>query len=198
MNGDPNENGFDKAGLWIDDALAEYAKAEPRAGFERRVLARLHAAQEQAHYNGRWRWVFPIGVAAMFLLTLLWLEHPNGRQVSRTQITTAAPRAAEPAAKVRRDGGASKHMAPSKRDGRELARATGNYSFLRTSLPKQEQFPAALPLNDQERMLARYVQDFPERAALVARAQTDLHKLNELEMSAPRATDDSKDSYPQE
>jgi len=53
-----------------------------------------------------------------------------------------------------------------------------------------------LPLNDQERMLARYVQDFPEKAALVARAQSDLHKLDELEMSGPEK--DLKTVDPQE
>ncbi len=185
MNTDLRDHDHDKANQWIDDALAEYAKTEPRAGFERRVSARLQVAEEQAARNGWWRWVFAIGVAAMFLLTLLWLEHPNGRQVSRTQITTAAPRAAEPAAKVRRDGSASRHIAPSKRDGRELAKVTVNHSLQRTLPPKQQQFPAALPLTDQERMLMQYVQDFPEKAALVAQAQTDLQKQNELDMGSP-------------
>jgi hypothetical protein len=40
-------------------------------------------------------------------------------------------------------------------------------------------------LTDQEKMLALYVRDFPGKAALVARAQTELHKQDELEMAAP-------------
>jgi hypothetical protein len=51
--------------------------------------------------------------------------------------------------------------------------------------PKMEQFPAPSPLTDQEKMLARYVRNFPERAALMARAQTELRKRDELEMAAP-------------
>lgn len=51
--------------------------------------------------------------------------------------------------------------------------------------PKLEQFPSPIPLNEQEKMLARYVQEFPRKAALVARAQTDLRKRDEREMAAP-------------
>jgi hypothetical protein len=40
-------------------------------------------------------------------------------------------------------------------------------------------------MNEQEKMLARYVQEFPQRAALVARAQTELQKRDEREMAAP-------------
>ncbi len=48
-----------------------------------------------------------------------------------------------------------------------------------------EQFPAPTPLSDQEKLLARYVQEFPHRAALIARAQTELQKSDEFEMAAP-------------
>jgi hypothetical protein len=40
-------------------------------------------------------------------------------------------------------------------------------------------------MNEQEKMLARYVQEFPQRAALVARAQTELQNRDQREMSAP-------------
>ena len=198
MNRDPGENGYDKAEEWINGALAEYVKAEPRAGFDRRVLARLHAAQEQSRRNGWWRGVFAIGAAAMLLLTLLWLGYQNARQVSEAQITKAAPKATEPDVEPKEDESASERIGPSKRDQRELAKATIKNGFSRTLPPREAQFPAALPLNDQERMLARYVEDFPERAALVARAQTDLHKLNELEMNKSPAAKETNHSDPQE
>ena len=196
MNRNPGANGYDTADEWIDDVLAVYAKAEPRAGFEGRVLARLVVAQEQPRQNGWWRWVFAFGAAAMFLLTLLWLGYSNAKHASETQTTIAVPKSTEPNAKVNQDGSANEQIAHLKRDRRELARVIVKNGFPHTVPPKQEQFPAALPLNDQERMLARYVQDFPEKAALVARAQSDLHKLDELEMSGPEK--DLKTVDPQE
>jgi hypothetical protein len=51
--------------------------------------------------------------------------------------------------------------------------------------PMLEQFPSPTPLNEQEKMLARYVEEFPQKAVLVARAQTDLQKQNQREMAAP-------------
>lgn len=184
MNGNPRENGYDKAGQWIDDALAEYSKAEPRSGFEGRLLARLQTEEQRSPKNAWWRWALPIGAAAMCLLALLWLGRLSSRQVSKTQITKSVPTAKEAVAR------SSEQIGPLKQDRRTLAKAR-NKSI---SPPKQEQFPAALPLSDQERMLARYVRDFPEKAALVARAQTDLQKLNELEMNNSRAAADSNHS----
>ena len=186
MNTDPRENGYEKAEQWIDDALAEYARAEPRSGFQGRVLVRLRLAEGQTHQNGWWRWAFAIGAAAMCLLALLWLGHLSSRQVSKTQITNGGPTAKEAAAK------ASERIEPLQQ------RRRGPAKVKTIPAPKQEQFPAVLPLSDQERMLARYVRDFPEKAALVARAQTDLHKLNDLEMNTSRAAADSNHSDSQE
>jgi hypothetical protein len=56
---------------------------------------------------------------------------------------------------------------------------------VRSATPKRAQFPSPLPLTDQEKMLALYVRNFPEKAALMARAQTELHRQDELEMAAP-------------
>ena len=57
--------------------------------------------------------------------------------------------------------------------------------FAQVKAPKLEQFPSPSPMNEQEKMLARYVRKFPQRAALVARAQTELQKRDQREMTAP-------------
>ena len=39
--------------------------------------------------------------------------------------------------------------------------------------PKLEQFPSPQPLSEQEKILARYVNTYPEHAALIAQARTE-------------------------
>jgi hypothetical protein len=45
-----------------------------------------------------------------------------------------------------------------------------------------EQFPSPRPLSEQEIMLARFVEQFPREAAMIARAQTKLLAQEEEEM----------------
>jgi hypothetical protein len=58
-----------------------------------------------------------------------------------------------------------------------------------TSAPKSEQFPSPQPLSEQEKLLASYVERFPEHAVLVARAQAQLEQRDhEEEMREMNAT----------
>jgi hypothetical protein len=50
---------------------------------------------------------------------------------------------------------------------------------------KRAQFPSPVPLSEQEKILARYVRDFPESAVLLAGAQTELRKAEEMERAQP-------------
>ena len=58
------------------------------------------------------------------------------------------------------------------------------------AVPKADQFPSPLPLSEQEQMLARYVAKHRDRAVLMARAQTELIRVQQ--------EDDSKESGPYE
>lgn len=58
------------------------------------------------------------------------------------------------------------------------------------AVAKAEQFPSPLPLSEQEQMLARCVAEHRDRAVLVARAQTELIRVQQ--------EDDSKESGPYE
>jgi len=52
---------------------------------------------------------------------------------------------------------------------------------------RQEQFPSPEPLSPQEQMLARYVEQFPREAVLLARAQTELFQREASEREASPA-----------
>lgn len=41
---------------------------------------------------------------------------------------------------------------------------------------KLDQFPSPQPLTEQERLLARYVQDYPQEAVILAREQAEFEK----------------------
>jgi hypothetical protein len=172
---------------WLDEALSQYAKVEPRPGLEARVLARLAADQQESTHNWRWWNVLALSTEVVALVALFWLS-----QVDRTQVSQPPVAKVSPAPQV--------EMSP---QGRDRHSQTGQYSVIHhssllakndrspgelgvpTSAPPQlEQFPSPLPLTDQERMLAHYVQDFPKKAAFVATAQTELYNQDELEMSA--------------
>ena len=183
MNQDVREND-NQADQWLDHALAEYAHAEPRAGFEGRVLARVRSEQEQSRQKAGWRFVFAFSAAAMFLLALIWLGQPKTGRISGTKISKVAPKTSKSAEEaLKQDERIAQQIVPLTRHTRRPVRVAS---------PKQQQFPAPLPVTDQERMLEQYVREFPGNAALVAQVQTDLQKLNELEMSGPQVEKESK------
>jgi hypothetical protein len=47
--------------------------------------------------------------------------------------------------------------------------------------PKLDQFPSPQPLSEQEKILASYVQEYPENAVLLARARTEALRKDQLE-----------------
>lgn len=184
---------------WIDEGLAQYAKAEPRAGLEGRVLAQIMEARREAQErsSGRLRWwgALAFGTAAALLLALALLGRFNQRTIPQTPVAKVAvpPQASKSVASAAGQGtglpgvmsfksGLSK-LTPGKSErGKRGGAAQSN------ATPKLEQFPSAAPLSEQERMLALYVSQFPDRATLMARAQTELHEQDELEMAAPWPT----------
>ncbi len=66
------------------------------------------------------------------------------------------------------------------------------------AIPKLDQFPSPQPLSEQERILAGYVENFPERAALVAKMQSeDLRRERLEEMKAFPSSNIGADSEEQ-
>jgi len=60
--------------------------------------------------------------------------------------------------------------------------------------PRLEQFPAPQPMSEQEKMLANYVAEDPERAVLLARAQAEALRRDELEERKKFPTSDATNS----
>lgn len=190
MNMDPTEQERD-LNQWLESALSQYGKGEPRAGLESRVLANLEAERSRIASRRRWWWAAgTVTVAATAAIALaVWLGHGN-RARNPDGVGTMA----------RHDAGGGDRPAvspevhpaarqPVEQLAKKALRRPSTMRMARTpevaDAARLEQFPAPTPLSDQEKLLARYVQQFPQRAALMARAQTDLRERNELEMAAP-------------
>ncbi len=59
---------------WLDEALEEYGRSEPRAGIELRILARLHGQSKYSAWRARkWRPVWMPAAVAVALLCVVML-----------------------------------------------------------------------------------------------------------------------------
>ncbi|HTR25082.1 MAG TPA: hypothetical protein VMI10_13960 [Terriglobales bacterium] len=185
---------------WIDEGLSVYAKAEPRAGIEGRVLARLAEARSESR-RGAWSWGGWVlaGALGLIIVAVRWgvVDRRSlpptsnvGPPIQKKDLSADGLRKSPDAIPV------SHRLAR-----KERARTWDTHrreSPQGEETPKMQQFPSAAPLNEQEEMLARYVREFPERATLMAQVQTDIRKDEEREMAAPPSSRLAGDSYKRE
>jgi hypothetical protein len=166
---------------WLNGALSQYGMIEPRPGLEGRVLACLAVQNKERSRRPGW-WVFAVSMAATLALALFWFGHMDKETVEtpvakHLELPQPIPSTPVSASSTRLNQDVMK--------GERSNRTKIHKSAQPGTQPKLETFPSAGPLSDQEKILALYVRRFPERAALVARAQTDLRRRDELEDAAP-------------
>jgi hypothetical protein len=187
MNMDPTNHKNDVE-TWLESALGQYAKAEPRAGLETRILANLQAERRRLAERKRWWWASAGTMAAAAAIAFaVWLGHSSNTHTPNETKTMATH-------DVGRETGSivSPVVHPLTHRATKDGVVTGlcpvqarRGAIHQSATPRLDQFPAPTPLSDQEKLLARYVEQFPQRAAQIARAQTDLRQQTELEMAAP-------------
>ena len=178
---------------WLESALSQYTKAEPRAGLESRVCANLQAERNRIASRHRWWWVVGTAAALAAILAVVWVgggdRKRNARSAAGASMTTnreaprdsIQPRAAPQVARPQREVAQRR---PANRPMRDLALAR---------MPKLAQFPSPQPLSEQEKILASYVANYPEHAALVAQARAEaLRRDRAEEMGAPVSGGDDR------
>ncbi|HKD00779.1 MAG TPA: hypothetical protein VKB77_00030 [Terriglobales bacterium] len=159
---------------WLDEALSRYVDVEPRPGLESRMVARL-AAEQPAPRTISW-WALAFGTAAFAGLVLLWLR-PALQPVNTPDMRWTAQL---PPVVLSLQHTTSPTAAAARSKQSRSATLAG-----RSKEAKQERFPSPSPLTEQEKMLARFVESFPQRAALVAQTQTELYQQDQKEMARP-------------
>ena len=163
-----NEKEF--ADRWLDAALKQYGNAAPRAGLEHRILARVNG--EQLGKKPLWHWQVALAAVTVMLLIgiglLLNQEYARNTPIAHESETRNFQKEVKPpqTTSVLAETPRSQHV-----HKRKQALKTP-----RDAEPRLEQFPSPAPLNEQEKMLAQYVQNQRHEAVMVARARSEIEK----------------------
>ncbi|MGA3106983.1 MAG: hypothetical protein ABSD53_21065 [Terriglobales bacterium] len=186
----------------LEAALAQYAAIEPRDGLEQRVLANLRGERESARRGWTSGWL-PVAVGALAAAvvvagagTVSWKRPDSGaiavspprppqiRALPHEEIDTDYPAFA-----MEKSGVGGKSTVSGKES--RSHRATEHTAIL-AAQPKLEQFPSPRPLSEQERILASYVERYPETAELVAKARAAASLQDSLEEAAEASKQSSE------
>jgi hypothetical protein len=180
-------------------ALAQFASVEPRDGLEQRVLANLRGERE-AVLEGWVRWWLP-AVAGALALAVIVAGADFVVLKARDRGAIAISPGRSPQVGAVQVGGDAQHAAVAVKKSSERAKPTVTgkgsrshqapaYPAILAAQPKLEQFPSSRPLSEQEKILASYVERYPETAALVAKARA----AASLQDSLAEAAEASKQS----
>jgi hypothetical protein len=163
----------------LDAALAQYTAIEPRAGLENRVLARLKAQQNRPAAVPWWRWAAVVAVAVIVLTFVVGRVRKVGRdQVVHQSLTPAQ----EIKPEIEANATSTNRHKPG---GSSIGKPKQQTAQVAAAPIKLEQFPSPRPLSQQEEILAEYVANYPEHAALIAEARTEVLRREAKEQSEP-------------
>jgi hypothetical protein len=187
---DPETNKLDRE---LDAALAKFAADEPRTGLEERVLANLRAEQKRAPEHSWWRWPVLGATAAVVMVVAVSLLWKPGKPTP--DITVYHPATTVQGDKqtgmhiAAKDTGTPAHRAVPTATKRPTRPGVRHPQALVASGPRLDQFPSPRPLSEEEKLLVRYVQDFPHEAVMIAKEQAVLEQeLERLDGGQPPRT----------
>lgn len=155
----------------LDAALAKYAAVEPRPGLENRILASLRVERARVPDRARWRWSVAAALTAVAVVAVAvsWKSIKPGQVVEEHHPSTTLQSPPQSGIQI----AASREVALQK-PHHPVRRPTGdraNVLAVAAASPKLDQFPSPRPLNEQEKILADYVTEHHQQAALLARVR---------------------------
>jgi hypothetical protein len=158
---------------WLDDALRVHGAIEPRPGLEGRILANLRAESPRTARIGRWWPVLATAPAIVLIAGAIFMSRQHRHAPSIVVNHPSVPQSVRPDAH-----GSAPTLA---------AKVTRPHAIRKVGVSHRlEQFPSPQPLSEQERILARYVEQFPRDAALMAEARTEFFKQEMIEQEIPK------------
>ena len=188
--------GYDALDRELDAALAQYGAGEPKAGLEQRVLTNLQAEREKIASRTWWRWPVTVALAAAVTIavsvSLTWRSAKTSPVVSvdrpPTSVESGGQNGQLLAGDVRNPPPliSSARRNQTNRDRRRQPTVAAG--------PKLEQFPSPQPMSEQEKILASYVAQYPEHAALIAEARSEALRKDRREEEETGASTGSRDS----
>jgi hypothetical protein len=180
----PDNSTFDRE---INAALAKYVAAEPRAGLEDRILANLRAERQHSSVRIGWRWL-AAGVAAVVIVAALSLwKSAKPAPDSATHQPAMTQQADKQTGTRIVANHASAPVSPAESTTRKRPGALS--APPRQAGPRLDHFPSPRPLTEEEKLLVRYVQDFPREAVVIAKEQAEFEqKMERLGGDQPSGT----------
>lgn len=186
----------------VERALAARG-ADPLAGFEGRLLARVAGAEAAPKgVAPRWTWLTLAAAAAVLAIALgLWLLRPEPHNAGPVVRQQPAPVPAVPSGTVPQAAGpqtAKKVVPTPHRQGRYVFAAASNpREMQRDSGPRLASFPAPAPLTAEEKQLLQLARNAAQRdSGLIAYMRLRTEEEIVAEEALNRA--DAEDTVPQD
>lgn len=161
----------------LDSLLAQYSSAEPRPGFETKILARMKEAaapEKPWFWNLRWLAAGAAGAAVVAVIMFVLFSRTAPRPQSPVVRNVEAPPTQMTPAKV---------VVVPKTVGVPQTSSKPHRDELTVAV-KQDVFPAPTPLSDQERLLLRYLAATP-REELIVQSRPDEPPADSEQETAP-------------
>ncbi len=164
----------------LDSALAHQRGAEPRAGFETRILAHVRAASTQSSRKTFWLASAATAAAVITLAAIYVARRPHRPVVETSQAVRAVPSPSPNETLT-----ASSQSAPKASPGtsviepKRIARRQSKPSRGVEAHHWPSQFPTPAPLTDEQKALVRYVQETPPHvlAEPILKAEFTVHSV---------------------
>src|SRR6202165_896772 len=187
---------YDALDRELDAALARYGAAEPRARLVRRVLTNLEAGREKIASRTWCRWPVTVALAAAVTISvgvsLTWRSAKTSPVVSVDRRPTRVQSGGQDGPRLAGNVRNSPPLIASARRN-QTNRARRRQPTVAAG-PKLEQFPSPQPMSEQEKILARYIAQYPEHAALIAEARTEALRKDRREEEETGASPGNRDS----
>jgi type VI protein secretion system component VasF len=190
-----NDEQRDKsAERWLDSALDRYSDAEPRPGFETRLLATITCERERRTRKARlWTWAAVTVAAAAVVVIVVGLSMGRHTDERPAMVANTSPAAANevPPQPTPNAGTTLTHAAgPDHSIARKpvprIARPPAVVAAANRSVPKQPQFPTPAPLSEQERLLLAYVRYTPKQEIEAVLEQKQAFEKHVDELGVPQ------------
>ena len=154
----------------LDAALAKYASVEPRVGLDERILANLRSADTLTGAGIGWSWRMSVVLAAILVIvaSLAW----RWNKTSHQPVVVHQPEIKQAPIVAHQTGGETGFASQPKPSRPRTIRPRPQPQVAAAG-PKLDVFPSPLPLSEQEKILALYVEKYPQHAALVAEARME-------------------------
>jgi hypothetical protein len=168
MNMDPVNRERDvDVDQWLESALSQHGKAEPRTGLENRVLANLKAERNRIASRRPWWWPLGAVAASVAIVAALWLGESSRKRnpgtVAETSTTTQREEVHEPA-----QPGPPSQIAHTARDVAQHRPAHWPiHDLAGKRTPKLDQFPSRRNMSEGESLLARLLKEQSNKEALL-------------------------------